>query len=73
MREVALKRKIKAQLLGDEEIPENTLFEAFFNKKLSAEKFADLLAKEANNNERYLEFADLLLSVNWTQEKNVRI
>ena len=65
LRECALNKNIKAKLENDEEIPENTLFEAFFNKKLSAEKFADLLNKEASNPDTYKEFTDLLLKVKW--------
>lgn len=65
LRECALNKKIKAKLENDEEIPENVLFKAFFNKKLSADKFAELLDKEAANAETYIQFTDLLLAVKW--------
>ena len=66
LRQCAFNKKVKPKLVDeDEEIPENTLFDAFFNKKLSATKFAELLNKEVSNPESYKEFTDWLQKVKW--------
>ena len=65
MRECAISKGFKPKLDLIEGNTENVLFKAFFNKKVSPEKFETLLMKESTNATIYHEFINTLLEVDW--------
>ena len=65
MRECAISKGFKPKLDLIEGNTEKVLFKAFFNKKVSSEKFETLLMKESTNATIYHEFINTLLEVDW--------
>jgi hypothetical protein len=65
MRECAINNGFKPKLDEIEGNIENVLFKAFFNGKISTEKFEKLLMKESSNATTYNDFINVLLEVDW--------
>lgn len=68
MRECAISKGFKPKLDLIEGNTENVLFKAFFNSKVSSEKFENLLMKESTNTTTYHEFINTLLEVDWRKK-----